>query len=187
MKAKKTDLIKNTIRQKILEVEEKHGVTLSNIQKILLSIEGPIASTLDVLYGDVNMFMLTQHFEEANKDTANLLEIAEGDEIDFREVIIHKYGRPLIYSMTIIPASRCSEAVLNDLHAEKLTTSKIMHKYHIETFREIYKITIEEPDATLKELFKTDEKMLTREYVMIHHGKKVMWTRESYPLSFFTV
>ena len=62
---------------------------------------------------------------------------------------------------------------------------KIMAKNNIETIRKINEIYIETPDATLQELFKTSEPMLTREYVMIHHKKIVIWTKEAYPLSYF--
>lgn len=179
------NIINSEIRETITALEKQHDVTLSTIQKILLSMDGPIATILDVLYGNVNIFMLDQNFKKSDKATAELLDIDEGDEVDYRELIIHKHGRPLVYALTYIPTSRCSERVINDLHNEKLTTGKIMYKYDIETLRIVHQISIEKTTPILKELFKTDEDNLTREYVMIHHGKIVMWTKEVFPLSFF--
>ena len=37
------------------------------------------------------------------------------------------------------------------------------------------------------DLFKTDEDMLTREYIMIHKGEVIIWTKEAYPLSYFMI
>lgn len=178
-------LIENDIREKINIIEEENNMELSTTQKILLTIGGPITTVLDVLFGSVNLFMLNQTFEEAGKDVAQLLNVDEGDEVDFREVIVHKNGRPLVYAKSYIPLARCSERVIEDLRKEELTTGKIMAKNCIETIRKINEIYIETPDATLQELFKTSEPMLTREYVMIHHKKIVIWTKEAYPLSYF--
>lgn len=178
-------LIENEIREKINFIEEQNNMELSTTQKILLTIGGPITTILDVLFGSVNLFMLNQHFEKADKNVAELLNVDEDEEIDYREVIVHKNGRPLVYAKSYIPLSRCSDRVIDDLRKEELTTGKIMAKNNIETIRKINEIYIETPDATLQELFKTSEPMLTREYVMIHHAKIVIWTKESYPLSYF--
>lgn len=182
---RKGTIIQNEIREKIDEVEWKHGVEISTTQKILLCIEGPITNILDVLYGEVSLFMLDQHLEKANENIAGLLNISEGDEIDYREVIVHKRSKPLVYALSYIPTSRCTPGILEDLKKEILTTGKIIDKNHIETIRLINRIAIEEPTPTLKELFKTGENMLTREYTMVHDKKTVIWTKESYPLSYF--
>ncbi|MBQ6344705.1 MAG: DUF98 domain-containing protein [Methanobrevibacter sp.] len=178
-------IIENQIRGKIKELEERYGIELSTTQKILLSIREPITIILDVLYGEVNLFMLGQHVEEANADIAKLLDLNEGEKVDYREVIVHKHGRPLVYALSYVPISRCSEKVINDLCKEKLTTGNIIEKYNVETLRRINNISIEEPTPQLQELFKTDENMLTREYVMVQHGKIKIWTKEAYPLSYF--
>lgn len=178
--------IENEIRSQITEIEQEHDIELSTIQKILLCINSPITPILDVLYGKVYLFMLGQSFKKADKNLAELLELDEGEEIDYREVIVHKNGRPLTYALSYIPKSRCNDEVIEDLLKEKLTTGKIIYKHGIEILLKITNISIEKPTPTLKELFKTDEDMLTREYVMVHHGKIVIWTKESYPISFFT-
>ena len=180
-------IIENEIRDKITEVEQKHNVKLSTTQKIMLCIRGPITTILDVLYGEVNLFMLDQHLEKSDERIADLLKISEGDEIDYREVIVHKKGRPLVYALSYIPTSRITEGIMKDLKEERLTTGKIIDKNNIETMRIIKKIFIENPTPTQAELFKTQEDMLTREYIMFHDKKVVIWTKESYPLSYFKV
>ena len=90
----------NEIRTKILELEEKHDIKLSTMQKTLFSIEGQIVTILDTLYGDVKLFIIDQKIIKADEDIAEKLDINEGEEVDLREVLIHKHGRPLIYGFS---------------------------------------------------------------------------------------
>lgn len=180
-------LIKNEIREKIRELEVEHDVEISTVQKILLSTDGVITSVLDVLYGQVHLFILRQRFEKADETVARMLDIDVGDEVDCRELIVHRKGRPLVYTLSYIPKSRLTEAIIEDLFEEKLTTNQIIYKHEIEVLLKTCKISIEKPTPTHKELFKTDVEMLTREYMMIHDKKIVIWTKESYPISFFRV
>ena len=108
-----------------------------------------------------------------------------GEEIDYREVIVYKNGRPLVYTLSYIPTSRCSEQIFEDLMNERLTTGRILDKNVIETFITIKNISIEKPSPTLKELFKTDEYMLCRDYLITHNNEIGIWTKEAYPLSYF--
>ena len=182
---KEGTVIENEIRKMITEVENEYEIEISTKQKILLSIKGPITNILDAMYGAMNLFMLDQHFKKADEDIAELLEIDVGDEIDYREVIVHKGGRPLVYALSYIPKSLCNEEILEDLLEEKLTTGKIIDKHSIETSRIISRIDIEKPTPTHRELFKNDGPTLTREYTMKHGEKIIIWTKESYPLDYF--
>lgn len=181
----KNKTIPNVVREKIKKLEEKNDIKLSNIQKILCSIEGPVVTILDVLHGDVNLFVLDQHIEEANEDIAEKLDINVGDEIDLREVIIHKYGRPLVYGLSYIPKDRCSNTVIEKLLKEDQTTGRIMLEHEIETITRIEDIYIEKPDAKLQNLFHDRGDYLSREYVLIHKKNIVIWSKESAPLSYF--
>ncbi|MDO5138728.1 MAG: chorismate pyruvate-lyase family protein [Oscillospiraceae bacterium] len=178
-------LIPNIVRDKINELEEKNNIKLSAIQKILCAIEGPAVTILDVLYGDVNLFILDQHIEKANEDIAEKLDINVGDEIDLREVVLHKHGRPLVYGLSYIPKDRCSNTVIEKLLKEDQTTGRILLEHEIETRTEVINITLEKPDAIIQNMFHTTEDMLTREYVLIHKKNIVIWSKELYPISYF--
>lgn len=181
----KCNIIKNEIREIITELEQEHDIEITTTQKILLSTRGPITTVLDVLYGEVRLFMLDQHIESADKDVADLLGIKEGDEIIFRNAIVFKDRRPLVYVLSYIPTARGSKDVIEDLLSGKMTTGRIIDEHNIETLRKINKINIEKATPILTELFKTTEDMLTREYSMIHKKEIVIWTKELYPLSYF--
>lgn len=177
--------IPNIVREKIKAIEQEHDIKLSTIQKILCSIEGPVVTVLDVLYDDVDLFVLDQHVENSNELVAEKLEINEGDEVDLREVILHKHGRPLIYGISFIPKDRCSNTVIEKLLKEDKTTGRILLEHEIETTTLINNITIEEPRAKLQSLFHSTEKLIIREYTVIHNKKPVIWSKEIYPLTYF--
>lgn len=181
----KCTVIKNELREMIARLEQEHNIKLSTTQKILLSINGPVTPILDVLYGEVRLFMLDQHFENADKNIADLLGIDEGDEILYRNSIVFKHSKPLIYVLSYIPKSRCSDRVINKLLEGKTTTGRIMNESGHETIRIISDISLMKATPILTELFKTTDDMLTREYLIIHKGKIVIWTKEVYPLSYF--
>ena len=171
---------------KINQVEKEYGRNFSNTQKILMTTDGSITAILDVLYGKITLSTLDQHFEDADKDHAKLVNVDEGEEINYREVIMHRDGKPLIYAISHIPLSRCTKDVCADLIRADIPIGRILKNYNIESRREINNIWIEKPNETLKELFGTDEDMLARDYVIINQDRILMWIKEVFPISYFT-
>ena len=171
---------------KINEVEQEYGKTFSNTQKILLTTDGSITAILDVLYGKITLTTIDQHFENADGDHAKLVNAHEGDEINFREVIMHRNDKPLIYAISHIPLFRCSKEICADLIRADIPIGRILKNYDIESRREINNIYIEKPNDKLKEIFNTDEDMLARDYVIIHNDEILMWIKEVFPISHFT-
>lgn len=179
-------IVKNEIHDKIKEIEKEYGIEFSNTQKVLITVEGSITNLLDVLYGTVSIFSLSRHIEKADGEKAELVNIDEGDEINYREVIIHRGGRPLIYAKSYIALNKLTPEMHDDYMQGYLPIGKILKKHKIESRREIKKIYIEKPTATLKELFKTSEDFVSREYVIIENKDILMWTKESFPVSYFS-
>ena len=172
--------------EKMDDLEKDYGQTFSNTQKILLTTDGSITAILDVLYGKITLDTLDQHLEDADAERAKLVNVEEGEEINFREVIMHKGDQPLIYAISHVPLGRCSEEVCADLLRADIPIGRILKNYHIESRREVRNIFIEKPNDTLKELFKTDEDFLARDYVIINNGEILMWIKEMFPVSYFT-
>ena len=171
--------------EKINDLEKDYGKSFSNTQKILLTTDGSITAILDVLYGKITLDTLDQHLENADEYHAGLVNIDEGEEINFREVIMHKDGHPLIYAISHVPLGRCSKEVCSDLLRADIPIGRILKNYKIESRREVNNIFIEKPNETLKELFKTDEDFLARDYVIINNNEILMWIKEMFPVSYF--
>ena len=172
--------------EKINDLEQEYGKTFSNTQKILLTTDGSITAILDVLYGKITLSTLEQHFEDATEESAKLVNCDVGDQVNFREVIMHKDEKPLIYAISHIPLSRCNDEICSDLIRADIPIGRILKNYDIESRREIRNIYVEKPDAKLKEIFGTDEDMLARDYVIINCDEILMWIKEVFPISHFT-
>ena len=172
--------------EKINDLEEDYGQEFSNTQKILLTTDGSITAILDVLYGKISLFTIDQHFGVADEEHAKLVNVNPGDEINFREVIMHKRNQPLIYAISHVPLGRCSKDVCADLLRADIPIGRILKNYKIESRREVNNIFIEKPNEMLKDLFKTDEDFLARDYVIINNDEILMWIKEMFPVSYFT-
>ena len=172
--------------EKINDLEQEYGKTFSNTQKILLTTDGSITAILDVLYGKISLFTIDQHFGIADESHAKLVNVNAGDEINFREVIMHKGKQPLIYAISHVPLGRCSEEICSDLLRADIPIGRILKNYKIESRREINNIYIEKPNEMLKDLYKTDEDFLARDYVIINNNEILMWIKEMFPVSYFT-
>lgn len=181
----KPSIVKNEIHTKIKEIEVQNNIKFSTIQKVLLSIEESITAILDVLYGSVSIFPLNQHFEKVDEERSKLLDLPVGDVIYYREVIIYRKGKPMVYSLSYISLPRWRREARDDLIKGKLPLGKILKKYDVESRRDLKKIYVEEPSLMLKDLFKCDDDFVSREYNIIKKGRIILWTKESFPISYF--
>ncbi len=172
--------------EKINAVEDSYPKKFSNTQKILLTTDGSITAILDVLYGKITLTTLEQHFEDATEESAKLVNVNVGDEVNFREIIMHKDDENLIYAVSYIPIKRLTDEICSDLVRADIPIGRILKNYHIESRREINNIYIEKPNETLQKLFNTTEDMLARDYVIIHKKEILMWIKEVFPVSYFT-
>lgn len=126
--------------ERINDLEKENNKQFSNTQKILLTTDGSITAILDVLYGKIDLDTLDQHFENADEYHAGLVDVEVDTEINFREVIMHKGSKPLIYAISHIPLSRCSKDVCADLVRADIPIGRILKNYNIESRREIREI-----------------------------------------------
>jgi chorismate-pyruvate lyase len=172
--------------EKMNDLEKDYGQQFSNTQKILLTTDGSITAILDVLYGKITLDTLDQHLENADAERAKLVNVNEGEEINFREVLMHKGDQPLIYAISHVPLGRCSKEICSDLLRADIPIGRILKNYHVESRREVRNIFIEKPDDKLKELFSTDEDFLARDYVIINNDEILMWIKEMFPVSYFS-
>lgn len=172
--------------EKINHVEENYGKEFSNTQKILMTTDGSITAILDVLYGKIDLKTLDQHFEKATEESAGLCNINVGDEVNSREIIMHKDDYPLIYAVSYIPLKRLTKEMRDDLIRADIPIGRILKKYNAETRREIHNIQVEKASDKLKELYNTEEDFLTRDYTIIMNGEILMWIKEFFPVDYFT-
>ena len=172
--------------EKINNLEKAYGKNFSNTQKILLSTDGSITAILDVLYGKISLDTLEQHREKSTEENSKLINVEKGEDINYREIIMHKDDLPLIYAVSYIPLKRLSNEIKEDLTKADIPIGRILKKYNIESRREINKIQIEKANDRLKEVYKTDVDFFSRDYTIIYKGEILMWIKEYFPITHFT-
>lgn len=181
---------KNDINVRLIEkinaVEKEYDKCFSNTQKILMTTDGSITAILDVLYGKIDLKTLEQHFEEATEETAPLVNVDVGDEVNYREIVMHKDEKPLIYAISYIPLKRLTQEIREDLIRADTPIGRILKNYNVESRREINVIQVEKATEKLKELYNTEEDFLTRDYTIINKGEILMWIKEFFPIDYFT-
>jgi chorismate-pyruvate lyase len=164
---------------------ENEDIKLTNTQKILLATDGSVTTILDVLNGKIAIKTLTQEFQRANKEIAELLNIDEGEEVNYRVVLMHKDNKPLIHAVSYIPLKRLDESFKKDLISADIPIGRILRKNNIESRREIKNVGIEASNNQLIELFNSDKDILSRDYVIIRNDEILIWIEESFPLDYF--
>lgn len=164
---------------------ETKNIKLSNIQKILLATDGSVTTILDVLKGKINIKTLKQEYQEATKEIAETLNIDEGENINYRVVIMGKDKIPLIYATSYIPLKRLTSEFKKDLISADIPIGRILRKYNIESRREIQSVKIIKSNKELKKIFKTELDFLSRTYNIIHNNEILISIEETFPLDSF--
>ena len=170
--------------EEIKNLEKEYS--LSDTQKILLSTDGSITAILDVLKGTVNIKTLKQEHQKANEDLAKILDIDIGDEVNYRVVIIRREDEPLIYASSYTPLKRLTDEFKEDLTRADIPIGRILKTHKIESRREVQSIEIIDSDEELKDIFKTEDKLLSRTYNIIRKDNILMSIEETFPISSFT-
>ena len=167
-----------------IENIEKDIGKLSSAQKILLTTDGSVTAILDVIKGHVHLETLVQKFKDADRDVAELLDIDEGDTVNYR-VVVMGTGEPLIHAVSYIPVDRLENDFKEDLIRADIPIGRILKKHKIESRREIKTIYAEKTNKETQSIYGTDSPMLTRTYNIIHKGETLIWIKETFPYDLF--
>lgn len=167
----------------IIKIEKELG-GLSSAQKILLATDGSVTTILDVLKGHVKIKTLIQEFRDADENVATLLNIKEGDPVNYRVVIIQR-DEPLIHAVSLIPVERLNNDFKEDLIRADIPIGRILKKHQIESRREIKSVTVEKTRPEIAEIFNDEAPVLSRTYNIIHKNQVLVWIKETFPSTMF--
>jgi beta-ribofuranosylaminobenzene 5'-phosphate synthase len=163
---------------------------LSKAQQLLLRTDGSVTTLLEVLTGKpVVVTTLLQQVVKADTDRAVDLDIAEGDNINYRVVVLKNEDddRPLIYAESYTPIGRLQKDFRHDLMKADIPIGRIMAQRKIESRREIRSVE-ETLNEELSDLFGVPHNipMLSRTYDIISHGMVLIRITETFPSTNFT-
>jgi beta-ribofuranosylaminobenzene 5'-phosphate synthase len=163
---------------------------LSKAQQLLLMTDGSVTTLLEVLTGKpVVVTTLLQQVVKADVDRAVDLDIVEGDNINYRVVVLKNEDddRPLIYAESYTPIGRLQKDFRHDLMKADIPIGRIMAQRKIESRREIRSVE-EMLNEELSDLFGVPHNipMLSRTYDIISHGMVLIRITETFPSTSFT-
>jgi beta-ribofuranosylaminobenzene 5'-phosphate synthase len=165
-------------------------VKLSKAQRLLLMTDGSVTTLLEVLTGKpVVVTTLLQQVVRADTDIAAALDVAEGDNINYRVVALKNEDddRPLIYAESYTPIARLQKEFRHDLTKADIPIGRIMAQRKIESRREIRHI-VTTLNEELSDLFGVphDIPMLSRTYDIISNGMVLIRITETFPSTHFS-
>jgi len=162
---------------------------MNAIHRILMSTDGSITAIIEaVTQKKVEVETLEQKVIGADKELAELLEVNEGDEVNYRVVYLKADGEIYAKAISFTPLKRLENSFKEDLMRADIPIGKIMKKHNIEARREIRWSRVEDADSKLaEELGITDKRVISRNYNIIHRGKVLINITEFFPLERFRV
>jgi beta-ribofuranosylaminobenzene 5'-phosphate synthase len=149
-----------------------------------------VTTLLEVLTGKpIVVTTLLQQVVKADTERAVELDIAEGDNINYRVVVLKNEDddRPLIYAESYTPIGRLQKDFRHDLMKADIPIGRILAQRKIESRREIRSVE-ETLNEELSDLFGVPHNipMLSRTYDIISHGMVLIRITETFPSSNFT-
>ncbi|MCX9011344.1 MAG: chorismate pyruvate-lyase family protein [Candidatus Methanoperedens sp.] len=145
--------------------------------RVCAGTDGSVTLLLELLTGKtVKVVTLEQSIIKAAPDTAKLLEIEAGDEVNSRLVTLNADDTVYVLAKSLAPLKRMPPAVMSDIMRADIPIGRILREHKLETRRDILKV-----ETTRSEFF-GDIPVLSREYSIIYKNRVLMWINERFPV-----
>ncbi|WP_457590656.1 chorismate pyruvate-lyase family protein [Geoglobus sp.] len=151
---------------------------MNPILRILERTDGSVTTIIEALTGEkVEIKTIEQKVIEADRESARILEIDEGEEVNYRVVEIVSAGEVFARAISITPLSRLDERFRDDLMKADIPIGRIIRKHKLEVRREILWSRI----GTCEDL----GNCLIRNYNIIHKGEILINITEMFPVDVY--
>ncbi len=145
--------------------------------RVCAGTDGSVTLLLELLTEKkVEVKTIKQHIIKSSHDTAKLLEIKSGEEVNSRIVTLGANGIVYVLAKSFAPIKRMPHAVKEDLMRADIPIGMILREHRLETRRDILSMEIIRHD------FFGDTPVLSREYIIIHNKNILMWINECFPV-----
>ncbi len=138
--------------------------------------------------GDASIRTVEQRVIVANSRIADLLQIKEGDEVNYRVVDILASGEVVGRAVSYTPLQRLNSEFIQDIMRADTPIGEIIHKHRMEVRREIRWWRIEKA-GKLAYVFGigADDDVIVRNYHIFHSHNVLMNITEYFPVSRFNL
>lgn len=154
------------------------GMDIPTPLRICAGTDGSVTYLLELLTkAQVEVVTQSQLVKEATPNEAKTLMIEPGSRVNHREVLLIANNISYVYARSLTPIDPLPLNVKGDLMQADIPIGGILRKYKLETRRDILKIETGKGSGLFNGM-----NVISREYVIIHRGKILMWINEQFPI-----
>ena len=154
------------------------GMDIPTPLRICAGTDGSVTYLLELLTkAQVEVVTQSQVVKEATHKEAETLMIEPGSLVNHREVLLIANNISYVYARSLTPIDPLPLKVKGDLMQADIPIGGILRKYKLETRRDILTIDTHKGSGIFYGMT-----VISREYVIIHGGKILMWINEQFPI-----
>jgi chorismate-pyruvate lyase len=177
--------------QAVVDLKKNHGLEISAIVKILLTMTGSVTQALQAIQDSpsthvkvrsINQVIVGLAGEEIYEGIYNSLHISRGALFNYRMVVLHANDKNLVLAISLTPLCRLSKDFQDDLLRADQPIGILLEKYRLEVLRRISTIDAVADYGFFREVFKTEPGQLVpyRVYDITHKNEILMKIVEFY-------
>ncbi len=170
------------MRASLKELEKQ--ISLSPIERILLTTDGSITTVLDALVGEeIEVETEVQKVISADAELVMELGVREDAEVNYRVVDLKSSEATLVHAVSYSPIERLAKEFKDDIMKKDMPIGRIMSSLNIESRREIMGFEVVDGDQELCGRFglPSGSVFLKRKYHVIHGGEVLLSITEIFP------
>ena len=153
--------------------------SLPLLLRICAVTDGSITYLLEAIFGrKAEVSTLCQQIVEADEKMCSLLNISPGEPVNIRKVTLEVNGVMHVFAKSLSPVNRMPDGMREQLMQADIPVGKILRSNKLETRRDILHI-----ERLHSSNYFTGE-VLSRDYVIIHDGRVLMWINEVFPIDY---
>jgi chorismate-pyruvate lyase len=146
--------------------------------RICAGTDGSVTYLLEVMtLNKVEVMTKCQKVITATDKIAKLLMIMPGEPVNHREVMLQVQGIAYVLACSLAPVSTMPQGIKDDLMKADIPIGRILREHKLEIRRDILNIEIKSGETIFNDI-----QVLSREYVIIHGGKILIWINELFPV-----
>ena len=169
-------------------IEEKLGLRLSPVQRILLTTDGSVTRVLEALGREpVVVETIIQEVIEADDALAGVLGVSPGEDVNYRVVNLVNSQGVLMRAVSYAPVARLEPGFRAPIMRRDKPIGRIMAELGIEARREVTDVGTAPAGEELARVFNVPagSVLLRRTYNIIRRGDVLLSITEMFPYAFF--
>ncbi|RZN15383.1 MAG: chorismate lyase [Methanosarcinales archaeon] len=154
-------------------------ISLPLLLRICAVTDGSITYLLEAIFGGkAEVSTLCQQIVEADEKMCSLLNISSKEPVNIRKVTLRVNGVMHVFAKSLSPVNRMPSGMREQLMQADIPVGKILRSNKLETRRDILHI-----ERLHSSDYFTGE-VLSRDYVIIHDSRVLMWINEVFPIDY---